>query len=32
LHRLFWQVHPGLAQVVPQCAVDPHPSPMSPQY
>ena len=32
LHTPSWQVHPGFAQVVPQCAVDPHPSPMSPQY
>ena len=32
LHRLFWQVHPGFVQVVPQCTVDPQPSPMSPQY
>jgi hypothetical protein len=32
LHRLFWQVQPSFAQVAPQWSVDPHPSPMSPQY
>jgi hypothetical protein len=32
LHRLSWQVHPVLLQLVPQGSVDPHPSPMSPQY
>ena len=32
LHRLSWQVHPSLAHVFPQWRVDPHPSPMSPQY
>jgi hypothetical protein len=32
LHRLSWQVHPVLLHAVPQDTVDPHPSPMSPQY
>jgi hypothetical protein len=32
LHRPFSQVHPVFAQEVPQGSVDPHPSPMSPQY
>jgi hypothetical protein len=32
LHRLSWQVHPVLLHAVPQDIVDPHPSPMSPQY
>jgi hypothetical protein len=32
LHRLSWQVHPVFVHVVPHASVDPHPSPMSPQY
>jgi hypothetical protein len=32
LHRPSWQVQLAFAQVVPQCTVDPHPSPMSSQY
>jgi len=32
LHRLSWQVHLSFVHVVPQWIVDPHPSPMSPQY
>jgi hypothetical protein len=32
LHCLSWQVHPVFVQVVPQFTVDPHPSPISPQY
>jgi len=32
LHRLPWQIHPGLLQVDTQLRVEPHPSPMSPQY
>jgi hypothetical protein len=32
LHRPLSHTQLLLAQVVPQCTVDPHPSPMSPQY
>jgi hypothetical protein len=32
LHRLLWQVHPVLLQVVPQSSELPQPSPMIPQY
>jgi hypothetical protein len=32
LHRLLWQVHPVFVHTVPQCSVEPQPSPMSPQY
>jgi hypothetical protein len=32
LHKLSWQVHPVFVHAVPQLTVDPHPSPMSPQY
>jgi hypothetical protein len=32
LHRLSWQIHPGLLQIVPQSSELPQPSPMAPQY